>query len=332
MRHPAPVIDVERAAPLPTWFGVGGGADRLARPADRDGVRALLADDPAARILGDGANLLVDDDGVDGLVIDLRAPGLSGVHIDEATGRVHAGGGAKLPQLCTAAARLGLAGLEHLAGVPASVGGAVVMNAGGPAGTVAGPLVAVQGVSREGRDVTLLRHEIPFAYRESGLEGLVVTGVDFQLQPDDPARVRERLRAFMDAKKASQPLAERSAGCCFKNPVRPANAPEIVVNGRAVPAGERVSAGLLIDRAGCKGLRIGSAEVSRVHANFITADRADAGGRARDVIAVMSEVTRRVRDAFGITLRREVVVWSRHAELADETASGGGRGGAGHAH
>ncbi len=295
-------IAVEHDAPISTWFGVGGGADRLARPRDARELTRCLEIDPTLRVLGEGANLLVDDSGVGGLVVRLDGPEWTRVEIDAARGIVVAGAGADLPKLVLDAGRAGLAGLEGLGGIPASVGGAAVMNAGGAFGQFADAVHSVHAVTREGKEITLARREIPFGYRQSGLGTHVITRVEFALTPDDPARLRDRLKEVMAYKSTSQPMSANSAGCCFKNPTLRATVTDLGESGR------RVSAGLLIDRAGCKGLRVGSASVSERHANFLTADK---GGSARDIIELMALVEHRVFDAFGVTLEREVVVWER---------------------
>jgi UDP-N-acetylmuramate dehydrogenase len=303
-------LDFERDAPIPTWFHVGGRAERLVRPRSIDQLRRALELDPDLRVLGDGANLLVDDEGVGGLVVVLDAPPFRFATIDDVTGRVHAPAGADLRKLINETVRRGLAGLEVLAGIPATVGGAVIMNAGGVFGQIGDVVDRVHALDRAGRTLVLERDRINFGYRRSGLDELIITGVDLRLRPA-PAREREALRERLievsDYKKRSQPLAANSAGCAFRNPLlgRDLTLP----TGEVFAAGERVSAGLLLDRAGCKGLALGSARVSDVHANFITAER---DGRARDVIRLMALVAERVLDRFGVRLEREVVVWSRH--------------------
>ncbi len=150
--------------------------------------------------------------------------------------------------------------------------------------------------------MVLPREMIDFGYRRSGLKGLVITRVEFSLQPGDGSALRARLLEVMAYKKKSQPMKENCAGCAFKNPTLSADLAGIGA------AGARVSAGMLIDKAGCKGLRMRSAEVSPLHGNFLTADT---GGKARDVIELMDEVRRRVMDRFGVGLENEVVVWRR---------------------
>lgn len=309
--------EVLRRAPVPTWFGVGGGADRLVHAQDAEQLRAALELDPVVRVLGDGANLLVDDDGVDGVVVVLGGE-LAGVEFGEpgSSGavRVRAGAGARLPGLINACVRRGLAGLEGLAGVPASLGGAAVMNAGGAHGQIGDVVERVHVLTRDGRARVVEREDARFGYRGSALGGMIVTGVDLLLTAGDPAALRERQLAVMAEKKRQQPLAARSCGCVFKNPT---------LTGREAPglgevlraagltgdrAGRRVSAGLLIDRCGGKGARVGGARVSDRHANFFEVSD---GCTARDVLALIEQVRARVRDAWGVELETEVVVWRR---------------------
>lgn len=309
----APLV-IERDAPIPTWFGIGGRADRLARPTTLDQLAECLRLDPALRVLGDGANLLVDDDGVSELVVALSGPMFRGWTFDAAL--LRAGAGAALPRLINESVRRGLGGLESLGGIPASVGGAVVMNAGGAFGQIADVVARVRALDRSGNPLTLDRHQIAFDYRRSGLSNLIITEVEFALSPADPAALRERHLEVMAYKKKSQPMADKSAGCVFKNPTL---ADDLVIESPSPPpddakphelyrAGSRVSAGLLIDRAGLKGLRVGGASVSTRHANFIVTDP---GARARDVIELMDRVVLGVFARFGVTLQPEVVIWRR---------------------
>lgn len=295
---------LQHNAAIRTWFRVGGRADLLLDAQTIDHLRWALQSGQPVRILGQGANLLVADDGIDGIVVSLAGPELRAHAIDRDLNILSAAAGADLPQLLTATARLGLAGLEGLAGIPASVGGAVRMNAGGAFGQIASSVLRVFGLDSAGRDVCRERHEIPFGYRTSGLDDLIITRVDFALTPDDPQAIRTRLKEHMAYKKASQPMAARSAGCAFKNPTLSTPLHDIG------DAGSRVSAGKLIDLAGCKGLRIGGAEVSERHANFLYA--VDEHAKAADLIALMAEVERRVFNTFGVQLEREVVIWSRN--------------------
>jgi UDP-N-acetylmuramate dehydrogenase len=286
--------------PLETWFGVGGAADRYAEPIDEEMARdCLLAfAGHTVRVFGDGANLLVDDGGVDGLVLSLKNLQRYDILEQPAAGEagpfvVRVGAGTNLPRLIVRTVREGIAGLEHLGGIPSSLGGAIVMNAGGSFGEICSVVRAVHAFTKTGARLTIPREEIAFGYRSSGLDHLIVIGADLELEqlPEtEQPKLRQRLKDVVSYKKETQPLGDRSAGCCFKNP------------SHGVPAG------MLIERAGCKGLRIGGAEVSNRHANFVITHE---GCTARDVIEVLDEVAARVRKHSGVDLAREVQVWRR---------------------
>lgn len=302
-------LNFEHDVEIPTWFGIGGRAERFARPQNIEQLRECIRRDPALRVLGDGANLLVDDSGVSELVVSLAARPLAAATFDRAGGRVVAMAGANLPKLITESVRQGLAGIEGLGGIPASIGGAVIMNAGGAFGQIADVVTRVHAIDREGRELTLERDEIDFRYRHSGLERLIVTAVELELREEDPVALRSRLKEVMEYKKGSQPMADRSAGCVWKNPTLTADLPNIG------PKGERVSAGMLIDRAGGKGTRVRGASVSPRHANFVVTEPE---ARARDVIELMAQTRVRVYEAFGVRLEPEVVIWSRDTSLGEE--------------
>jgi UDP-N-acetylmuramate dehydrogenase len=297
------------AAPIATWFGIGGGADRFCVPRSVGELKRCLDIDPTLRVLGEGANLLVDDDGVSELVVELSSPAFTKVEIDTKTGAATVGAGADLSKLVVESVRL-----EGLGGIPAMIGGAVIMNAGGAFGQICDSVVRVHGLDRAGHEVVLERSQIDFSYRHSGLTGLIITSVELLLPPGNPAMLRARLKDVMAYKKNSQPMAENSAGCCFKNPTVDAAFAERMgasvvqqVGSESRPT-QRVSAGLLIDRAGCKGMRVGGAMVSPRHGNFVVTGP---GAKARDVIELMELMVKRVRDAFGVTIEPEVVIWRR---------------------
>jgi len=291
----------ERDVPLGplTWYGVGGQAEAVAHPRNAQDLSRLVFDCRAhglrVRVLGKGANLLVCEGVVEGVVVRLDA--IKHAQIDPGTGVVSVGGGADLEKLITATVRQGLEGLETLAGIPATVGGALRMNAGGAFGSI-GPLVeSVTAIGCGGRVAELGRGELEFGYRKSNLGERIVTEARLSLRPTtDLSALRQRLKSVMKYKKESQPMAASSAGCAFKNPPK-----SISDKG----------AGRLIDEAGLKGLRIGGAEVSHVHANFIVLHP---GGKAADVLEVMDRVQAAVYEKFGIELEREVVVWRQGRE------------------
>lgn len=297
-------IEIERDAPIPTWFGVGGRADRLAHPADTDELRQCLRIDPDLRVLGEGANLLVDDAGVGGLVVRLDHARFRHVEFAERAGRVIAGAGADLAKLIHETIRRGLVGLETLIGVPASLGGAVRMNAGGSFGQIADHVRRVTALDSDGTTVVLTPEELGFGYRRSAIGNRIIIAVELSLEPGDPEEARARLKEIMARKRASQPLREKTCGCVFKNPILTDDVEGI---GRR---GERVGAGLLIDRAGGKGLVRGACRVSQVHANFV---ETVPGATASDIRRVIDAARDLVLDRYGVVLETEVVIWERGA-------------------
>lgn len=307
---------IEFRKQLTTWFGVGGFADRYAEPRSVEMVRDVLLAFAGHRvhIIGEGANLLVGDDGVDGIVMSLKR--LRGYSIidesDDGNVTLHAEAGVSLAKLVQWGVREGLQGLETLVGIPASIGGALVMNAGGAFGST-GPLVRrVHAFDKIGREMWIPADEIDFRYRASGLGHLVIVGAELSLKrvPNEKQpKLRDRLSEIQEFKKRTQPMTAKSAGCCFKNPTVPA-ALASRVTGQPYNNEETISisAGLLIDRAGCKGLTVGGASISERHANFVITQE---GATASDILELMDEVSARVRKAFGVVLEREVQVWQR---------------------
>ncbi|MFN3485659.1 MAG: UDP-N-acetylmuramate dehydrogenase [Planctomycetota bacterium] len=272
-------IPVRREEPLApyTTLKVGGPAEYLVEPRDPEELGRVLAAarewDLPVRILGSGANLLVRDAGVRGAVVRLT-------HLARRRGW-HVEAGYSLPRLVKESVAAGLSGLECLAGVPAAVGGAVRMNAGGRHGEIAGAVRAVDVVTFDGAARRLGRREVGFRYRGTALEGAVVVAAEFELRPDPEAP--RRYREILAAKKATQPLGVPSAGCMFKNP-------------------PGAHAGRLIDECGLKGARVGRARISRKHANFIVNE---GGATADDVLRLVDLVRSRVP----VPLELEVLVW-----------------------
>jgi UDP-N-acetylmuramate dehydrogenase len=297
------VLQIEEQAPISTWFHIGGRADRLARPKNAEELARCCELDPDLVVLGEGANLLVDDAGMDRLVVSLQTPGFQTIEFDP-SGLVRAGAGVALPRLINETVKRGLSGIETLAGIPATLGGAAVMNAGGAFGELATSVRTVFATDRAGREHSFRRDLIDYGYRQSYLNHLIITGVELALTPRPVEECRAELKRCMDYKARSQPLKDKSAGCVFKNPVLPDDLGDIGAQG------QRVSAGMLIDRAGGKGMRVGGATVSDVHANFFVVS---ADAQARDVIDLIARVRQRVIDVHGVALEREVVIWERTA-------------------
>ncbi len=283
--------DIRRQVPLAdlTWFGLGGPARWMVSPESveelADVVASATEEQVPYKVLGRGANVLVRDEGFDGLVIRLDRPAFCETCFDE--DRVNVGAGVDLMRLSLAASRRGLAGLEPTAGIPATVGGAVRMNAGGRLGEFGDVVESVCIVEPDGRIRDVFRDELEFGYRRSAVGSRIVVSAVLKLRPEDPREVSERVRAVWREKKASQPLAAQSAGCVFKNP-------------------EGGAAGALIDRAKLKGVRRGGACVSARHANFIEVDE---GARSADVLALIDHVRGEVARIHGVELELEIDVW-----------------------
>lgn len=282
-----------RAFPLEslTSFRIGGTAERIAFPdsgrAVRDELRRAADDGLAVRALGGGKNLLVDDRGVPGLVMSLTR--LKDMDFQGET--LVAGAGVPISALIQRTARRGLAGLEVLAGIPGTLGGAVRMNAGGAHGSIGDRVLTVSGFTGRGEPFRLPREECGFSYRKSFLGGAFITEVELRLTRSS-ADLSRRAREIFAAKNATQPLSAATAGCVFKNP----------------DDAERRSAGYLLDHVGMKDVCHGAARVSPRHANFIE----NRGGAVfADVVALFDEGRRRVFDRFGIRLALEMEVWPR---------------------
>lgn len=282
---------IERDAPigLQTWFRLGGTARYLFRPRDADDLAQLMAcagqEALPVKVLGQGANVLVSDDGFDGVVVRLDGDAFRTVSRRGAT--LEVGAGVDLMPLARDCSERGLSGLECTAGIPGTVGGAVRMNAGGRFGELGDVVTQVCVLRGEGRLEVRSHDDVGFDYRNTNLGDAIVLSVQLDLVEDDPLRVKGRFDEYFEYKRVSQPLAEHSAGCIFKN-----------------PTGQ--SAGALIDRAGLKGARYGEARVSRRHANFILAKR---GATASDVLNLIDLVRERVRTAFGTDLEVEIDIW-----------------------
>ena len=285
---------IERDVPLGplTTYRVGGAARLFARVGSLDDLRevsdVVRSDGLATLVVGKGSNLLVADAGFDGIAIvlgDAFADVVIEVGGGGATARVRAGGAAPLPVLARRTAAAGLRGLEWAVGVPGSVGGGVRMNAGGHGSDVAASLVRVRVFDlATGDDRSVQAADLELGYRRSAIGASDVV-LEAELtatvgSPDDAGAVIEEIVRW---RRENQPGGQ-NAGSVFTNP------PDD-------------SAGRLVDAAGCKGLRLGTAEVSSKHAHFI---QADPGGSADDVAALIAEVQRRVRDAFGVELHPEL--------------------------
>lgn len=291
----SPDTKMKREEPLATktTMRVGGAARLYAEPASVADLQALLrraaTEGIEVFILGRGSNLIVPDEGVDGLVISLAHEAWTRFE-PRADGRVWAGAGLRLKNLCGLAAKAGLVGFEFLEGIPGSLGGALRMNAGAMGGWMFDVVDEVQLMTLDGEVKTLAKSAMHIDYRHCAeLHHAVALGA--LLRPasaSDAAAIKRQMETYAKKRHESQPR-EPSAGCIFKNP-------------------PGTSAGRLIDEAGLKGTRVGDAEVSPVHANFIV-NRGHATGA--DVLELVRRVRARVREARGVDLEPEVLLYGR---------------------
>ena len=247
--------------------------------------------DVPVTLVGNGSNLLVRDGGVRGLVIhigDEFSAVSDPVPLPDGRFAITAQGGALLTRLSNAAAAAGLKGLEFAAGIPGTVGGAVYMNAGAYGGEMKDVVTLVTGCAQDGRTVTYNNEEMAFGYRHSALidEGcpVAVTGVTVALEKGDEDTIRTTMREFNARRREKQPITLPSCGSTFKRP-------------------EGHFAGTLIDQCGLKGLRVGGASVSTLHAGFLVND---AQGTAADYLALIAQVQRIVLEKTGVQLEPEV--------------------------
>ena len=285
---------VQRDYPLArlTTIRSGGPAEYFARPGTVEQLQDLLAwaseHGLEVGVVGSGSNLLVADEGVEGLVVKLGKD-LSTIELDGE--RMRCGGGARLPAVSAAAAKAGLAGIEFGVSIPGTVGGAVRMNANAYGGALADTLEWVEIVSAGGVE-RRAPGELGFSYRRSNLQaGEIVARASFRLTWAGDADVTSTLADLRAWRKEAQPSGIKTFGSTFKNPEDPR-------------AGGR-TAGQLLDEAGCHGLRVGGARFSVKHANFV---ENDGGATTADVIALMRAGRRRVMEMFGVELEPEVQV------------------------
>ena len=280
-----------------TWLRVGGPADWLFQPADEEDLAAFLgALDPGVAVfpMGVGSNLIVRDGGIRAVVIRLGR-GFNGISVDG--DRVTAGAAALDAHVARKAAEAGL-DLTFLRTIPGSIGGAVRMNAGCYGAYVADVLEEVRVITRDGRVETLPAAALNLRYRQGDLpEGAVVVSATFRAAKGDPAALEARMADQIAKRDASQPTTERRAGSTFRNPAGFSS------TGRADDSHE-LKAWKVIDDAGMRGARVGGAQMSTMHSNFMI----NAGGAtAKDLETLDEEVRKKVYQSSGITLEWEIM-------------------------
>lgn len=269
-----------------TSFHIGGPADVLVEPADVDDVVRLVRQAREQKLpvfVVGGTNLLIRDQGIRGVVVSLAK--LRGIR-EEPGAVLYAEGGVGMPTLIGYAIRRSLAGLEWAAGIPGTVAGCVVMNAGTRLGEMKEAVKAVRIVTPAGEVIERSAGDIEFGYRRATLPAGIVVGVWLQLKPGVRSDIEKVVKDYLRYRRDTQPLTLPSAGCVFKNPPND-------------------SAGRLVESAGLKGARVGDAQVSEKHANFIV-NRGNAS--AKDVLALIQKVRGQVARKTGVKLDLELKV------------------------
>lgn len=272
-----------------TWLKVGGSAQIFIEPRNVDElvevVKAIAQEDLPVKVLGGGSNILVRDDGFSGVVLKLSGDEFSQVSVEG--NLVTAGGAAALSNTISLAVGAGLAGLENLVGIPGTIGGAIHGNSGGRHGDIGQFVKSVDVLTAKGQRFTRTGDELTFEYRSSSVNELVILSAELELTPEDADVISKRMRQIWIVKKAAQPFSFQSAGCIFKNP-------------------RGLSAGALIEQAGLKGTRVGNAEVSDRHANFIVTHPE---ASAEDVLHLIDVIRSRVHEVHGVELETEIQIW-----------------------
>ena len=269
-----------------TWFRVGGAAQILFMPEDEADLAYLLANLPReipVTVIGLGSNLIVRDGGVAGIVVRLGR-GFNDVSVEEGA-RVRTGTAVPDVKVARAAQEAGIAGLSFMRGIPGGIGGALRMNGGAYGRETKDVLIEVRGLDRSGRAQTFANGDMHYGYRHCGApDDVIFTQALFQGAPGDPAAIAAEMNQITEAREATQPVKSRTGGSTFKN-----------------PPGQK--AWQLIDAAGCRGLRIGDAQVSEMHCNFLI----NLGNASAAEIETLGETVRqRVKENSGVDLEWEI--------------------------
>ncbi|MBR7071646.1 MAG: UDP-N-acetylmuramate dehydrogenase [Clostridia bacterium] len=278
-----------------TTFHIGGNADVFVSVASAEELKKVLAIFATEKIpyycIGRGSNILVADEGIAGAVISLAEM----KEISVMGTRIRCDAGSSLAALCTAARDAGLAGLEFGYGIPGSVGGALVMNAGAYGGEIKDIIVSAEVLNADGTEKTVAKEEMMLGYRQSVFQGKpwIITAVTVELKPGNRDEISAKMEELMNRRKAKQPLEYPSAGSTFRRP-------------------EGYFAGALIEKNGLKGLAVGDAEVSRKHAGFVI-NKGHA--TAEDVQTLIRKIQDTVYKADGVLLQPEVIfIGEKHGE------------------
>ncbi|WP_035692993.1 UDP-N-acetylmuramate dehydrogenase [Azospirillum halopraeferens] len=269
-----------------TWFRVGGPAEVLFRPEDADDLAAFLTalpDDVPVTVLGVASNLLIRDGGIPGVTVRL---GRAFAEVEVAGTTIAAGAAALDVNVAAVARDAGLAGLEFLSGIPGTIGGAVRMNAGAYGSEIKDVLLSARALDRRGNAHSFSAEAMGFRYRGTAVpDDLIFVGAMLQGYEDEPIEIQRRMAEIAGQRGETQPVRARTGGSTFKNP----------------PGGRK--AWQYIEEAGCRGLRMGDAQVSEKHCNFLLNLGA---ASAADLEALGEEVRRRVRETCGVELEWEI--------------------------
>ena len=272
-----------------SYFKIGGPAQFFLEPRNVDELQAVVQccveNEIPVRVFGGGSNILIKDAGVQGAVIRINGDAFATVQIDGTS--VTAGAGTLLSNLVSQTVKAGLAGLEGLVGIPGTVGGALHGNTGGQNGDIGQYATSVSVLTARAESFVRTADELSFSYRESSINELAILEATFELKQDDSEEVTNRMKKNWIMKKASQPLTHQSAGCIFKNP-------------------RGMHAGALIEQAGLKGTRIGGAEISDRHANYIVNDE---DATTENVLDLINLAQNTVSEKFGVELELELELW-----------------------
>lgn len=272
-----------------TFLKLGGPAEFLAQPRSVEELSALVRhcyqERIPVRVLGKGCNLLIRDEGVDGVVLRLTEPAFTEVSVEGK--RVRAGTGASVSDLIEHSARHGLAGLETLVGIPGTVGGALRCNAGDRTGDISQFVQAVEVLDARGNRQVREREELRFGEHASNLDDPVLLSADFLLEADTDDAIVKRMRKAFILRRASHPLSFQSSARLFNNP-------------------RGLSAASLIEQMGLVGTRVGGAEISDRDANHVIVHP---GASTRDVLRLLDLIRSKVREHFNIELDQDIAVW-----------------------
>lgn len=272
-----------------TSLKIGGAVEFFIEPSGMADLKTALAlakkNKRRLLILGSGSNILASDKKIKGAVIKLSSTAFKKISLEK--NLLSAGAGVKLNKLLDFARSYGMSGLEFLSGIPGSLGGAIMMNAGAHNKNISDLLENITLLDYNSKLIKLQKRSFKFGYRSSGLSGYIILGAQFRLVKKDRQSVVQEMKKCLDYRKASQELNRPSAGCFFRNP-------------------QGASAGKLIDLCGLKGKSVSGAAISNKHANFIVNT---GNARAVDMLKLASIVKKKVKSKFKIELKPEVIIW-----------------------